>query len=285
MKRLGRRVGSLALARGLMEALWHLTAIEAPAGDIGKLSDEDIAMAIEWENDPTDLVNILVDVGFLDRSDEHRLLVHDWYDHCEDSVHMALARSTAFFATGQQPKTSRFAKDERTRIEASYELVRVPSVLETHRERTVSARQAHSMPCLAKPSHPMPSHAQPVVPPAALPTTDDPNPVIAAFEQRMGRRVPEHNGEGRAIREWYWAYRERPPIEIDGSQIEPDVFLDSILKLFLERKMDGVPKSWLKWIQSVEDRCRMSKVWPNQYREAVSVKPEIVRDKIDFSKL
>src|SRR5688572_1579331 len=80
-------------AVGLLELLWHLTTKESPAGNIGKLSDEDIAVAIGWEDDPRVLVDALVDSGWVDRDDVYRLVIHDWSQHCEDSVHAKLARS------------------------------------------------------------------------------------------------------------------------------------------------------------------------------------------------
>lgn len=68
-------------AVGLLECLWMLTARNAPQGDIGKHSNEDIAVHIEWAGDPDELIQALVDCRWLDSSEEHRLIVHDWHDH------------------------------------------------------------------------------------------------------------------------------------------------------------------------------------------------------------
>jgi len=52
MKRLCRRMDiPLWQAVGIMEMLWQVTAREAPRGDIGKLSDEDIALALDYRCD------------------------------------------------------------------------------------------------------------------------------------------------------------------------------------------------------------------------------------------
>lgn len=68
-------------AVGLLEALWLFTARNAPNGDIGKHSNEDIAIHIEWSGNPDELMAELVDARWVDASDEHRLVVHDWHDH------------------------------------------------------------------------------------------------------------------------------------------------------------------------------------------------------------
>ena len=67
---------------GLLESLWQSTLTNAPAGDIGHLPNDDIAVSMEWSDDPDTLIGILVDTGWLDNDPTHRLLVHDWEDHC-----------------------------------------------------------------------------------------------------------------------------------------------------------------------------------------------------------
>lgn len=70
-------------AVGILESIWMFTAKNAPQGDIGKFSNEDIAVAIEWPGCPDKLVEALVEYGWLDPSDEKkaRICVHDWGDH------------------------------------------------------------------------------------------------------------------------------------------------------------------------------------------------------------
>jgi hypothetical protein len=108
-------------AMGLLDALWQFAMINAPLGDIGRESNEDIAFAIEWDPDDIDrIVEVLVRVGWLDVHDEHRLLIHDWPDHCEDSVHMRVARSRSYFADGTMPKLGRIGGAERAALEQFY---------------------------------------------------------------------------------------------------------------------------------------------------------------------
>ncbi len=114
-RRLARLLGGIPLpcALGVAEALWQATIMHAPDGAIGRLSDESIAEEMWWDSDPSILVAALVDSGFLDRHDEHRLLVHGWSEHADPGVHMALARKRAFFADGSTPNFNRLPSPER----------------------------------------------------------------------------------------------------------------------------------------------------------------------------
>jgi hypothetical protein len=49
-----------------------------------------------------------------------RLCVHDWAEHCEDAVHMKLARLRGRFANGEFPKLVRLPKEEREEAERDY---------------------------------------------------------------------------------------------------------------------------------------------------------------------
>lgn len=80
-------------AIGLLEGLWHFAARYAIQGDIGRWSNQEIADGIGWHGrhgTPDALVAALVEARFLDESPEHRLLIHDWADHCDESVRKTL---------------------------------------------------------------------------------------------------------------------------------------------------------------------------------------------------
>ena len=64
--------------------LWHFTDDFTPRGDIGKYSDDVIARACGWEESPEKLIRSLIDSKWLDANSQHRLLVHDWHEHCVD---------------------------------------------------------------------------------------------------------------------------------------------------------------------------------------------------------
>lgn len=141
-------------AVGLCELLWHWAAQYALAGDVGRHSDEDIAEAVHWDREPAELIQAMIEVGLLDEIDEHRLIIHDWPEHCEDSVHIKLARKREYFADGQQPKTSRIGKAEREPIDAHYA---ANPGFDPHAQDTHGTRTAHA-PTHAQPA-PMPPHA------------------------------------------------------------------------------------------------------------------------------
>jgi hypothetical protein len=120
MRRLARHLGvEIWGARGIMESVWHATKEEAPAGDLGKLSNEDIADWVGWTGDADALIEALVRAGWLDPDPRYRLLVHDWSDHAEDSVHAKLARMRMRFANGVTPKLCKLAEQERRGLETA----------------------------------------------------------------------------------------------------------------------------------------------------------------------
>lgn len=108
-------------ACGLLELLWHQFTVKyAPQGDVGRWTDAQIAAGVSWDGDPAALVPALVKAGFLDESAEHRLLVHDWPDHAEDSVHKVLARGCRRFASGAVPKLTGLSDAEKARAAAAF---------------------------------------------------------------------------------------------------------------------------------------------------------------------
>ena len=90
MRRLARRVGGRAQAVGILECLWHWAARYAIQGDIGRWPDEDIAEAVYWDGDPLEIVRHLVECGWVDEDATHRLVIHDWEDHADESVRKTL---------------------------------------------------------------------------------------------------------------------------------------------------------------------------------------------------
>ncbi len=86
-------------AVGLLEALWQFTCANAPQGDIGRHSNEDICASLEWAGDADELIGTLTSCGWLDAHEKHRLTVHDWHDHAPTYIKGNLARSQKEFAT------------------------------------------------------------------------------------------------------------------------------------------------------------------------------------------
>lgn len=82
---------------GLLEAVWQFCGRFTPQGNIGKYSDEEIESWVEWSGDSGALINALVECRWLDRDDEHRLVVHDWQQHADDATKLAVKRSGSTF--------------------------------------------------------------------------------------------------------------------------------------------------------------------------------------------
>lgn len=101
-------------ATGILQSLWDYTAEWSPQGNIGKFSDELIADAVGWIDYRVkrhtsrkvrtktaavpEIINALVDARWLDRDPEHRLLIHDWSDHCGRATVRRLQRAGLGFA-------------------------------------------------------------------------------------------------------------------------------------------------------------------------------------------
>lgn len=99
-KKLKRRLGIPHYAVvGVLESLWHIGSSSCQDGAIGKMSNEDIAAEIEWAGNPDDLIQSLVDCGWLDACPKHRLTIHDWAEHCPRFVKGAMAKHGKKFAT------------------------------------------------------------------------------------------------------------------------------------------------------------------------------------------
>lgn len=79
-------------ALGVVEALWHVTAEQCPCGDIGRMTNRDIADEIFFDGDPDKLVAALVESGFIDECKRHRLLIHDWKHHADQATKRKVGR-------------------------------------------------------------------------------------------------------------------------------------------------------------------------------------------------
>ncbi len=62
------------------------TGQHRPDGILANLSDEDIALAAQWDGEPQDLITTLIDLRLLDQDGE-TLTVHDWNTHNPYAAH------------------------------------------------------------------------------------------------------------------------------------------------------------------------------------------------------
>lgn len=87
-------------AIGLLESIWLYASTNAPRGDIGRFSNDDIASVIEWPGNADEMINALVKCGWFDESEEHRLIIHGWSEHCPTFVKGNIVRYGQTFADG-----------------------------------------------------------------------------------------------------------------------------------------------------------------------------------------
>ena len=87
---------------GLLESLWIFTQVNAATGAIGTHSNEDIAACLEWAGDPDKLIVDLVECGWVDRCQVHRLVIHDWAEHCPTYIRGQLKSQGKTAAKSQQ---------------------------------------------------------------------------------------------------------------------------------------------------------------------------------------
>lgn len=122
-KILQRHMGLLRWeACGLLQSLWNLTAEATPDGGVGRFTNEEIAIGIEWNKDADKLIDDLIATKWLDEipEDYGRLYIHDWHEHCENTVHRKLARVHSFFANGKQPNLARLESKYKDEAEEFY---------------------------------------------------------------------------------------------------------------------------------------------------------------------
>lgn len=86
-----------AAAIGYLELLWHFTAEFAPRGDVGRFSNERIEAACRWKGARGRLISALTETRWLDTDHIHRLVVHDWSEHADESVRQRLKRANEWF--------------------------------------------------------------------------------------------------------------------------------------------------------------------------------------------
>lgn len=120
-RRLAQKLGiDPCFALGIVESLWDVTSRQSQNGDIGKMSNADIAMEMFYSGDPDVLVEALIYAGFIEESSEHRLIIHDWHIHSDDATDNRIARSGGRYANGAQPRMRKLPTAERAKLCAQY---------------------------------------------------------------------------------------------------------------------------------------------------------------------
>lgn len=181
---LGRR-----LAMGVVESLWIWAKRYYPRGDIGRASDEQIAIECGWdEKDAPFLIAEFCRLRILDVHKDHRLIVHDLSEHAEDYVRKAMERAgIKRFADGKpvrRPEVGRPKKETRPKLagnspESRQRLPEIP-------------------PALPNPTQPNPTPSSPIPSCPTQPQAETP----AAPEPLRIHSPQDGSGGGRAGNTW-----------------------------------------------------------------------------------
>ncbi len=263
MKRLCRRLDlPLWQAIGLLESIWQLTAREAPRGDLGKLRNEDIALAIDYRGDEDAMIDALVSTGWLNLDPEARLVVHDWADHADDAVHMRLARARHYFVGGRAPKLSRLTGKER---EAAHEYYQACAQEHAHADRPPCAQNASASAVPEPRQSPAPPEPEPEPEPAARRTEMRPiGPVpggVSAATWDEFQQLYAESGKPLNETDWTKAAMEAASQGLSRANLRESVMpaLRADLSEWAEReiRMVPMPANWLRskpWTRTAKQR-------------------------------
>lgn len=153
---------SVAECVGHLELLWIATQKNTPQGNIGKFSNEDIAIACCWDGDPDEFVAALVKCNWLDPHDEHRLIVHDWAQHCPSWVTGSLARHGRTIFGRENNTAEQLEKNARHDAnEDARQVAKEPAKDGAREPAREPARDATTYPILPYPNQTNPSPSYP----------------------------------------------------------------------------------------------------------------------------
>ncbi len=262
----------LPYAIGVMELLWHFTGQYAKHGNIGKYSNRLIADKMQWRGDHDKLINALVESGWVDVHEKHRLIVHDWAEHCDDYIHSQIARAREYFADGSIPKTRHLKGSEREEA-ANFYYVHTSNPGPDTNQSTVDAVDQSTtedvdqgvdgphpqtrMPCHAMPRHatPVPCHALPSSskesPPKKKPDDDEKTKIEVIRAQLVAWRYsPTKRGSGGQ------EYRPRPDDDVCRQVLRECEGSTDLLAEFLREKskVEPVVNGWGWFPQAIRNQ-------------------------------
>lgn len=157
------------------------------------------------------MIEALVHAGWIDRSQYFRLVVHDWHEHADDSVHMKLARTKMYFVRtngeGVRPKTARLSSKERDTAEKWYDANPMPCA----QMIDLCAQNGSLRAGLALPFPPLPF---PPIPEEPLCATEEAFALVESSPELKNGNLSIHQQEWFAA--WwkiYWRKVARKPAE------------------------------------------------------------------------
>lgn len=134
---------------GLLEGMWLAVGKNCPRGDIGRFSNEEIAIMVDWDGDPDELISALVECRWLDVCDTYRLVVHDWEDHCPTYIKGGLAKRGEAIAIG-------VASEVQAEPESATTLACTLATTLAYTSEVPSTKPSLAKPDQAKPNTPLP---------------------------------------------------------------------------------------------------------------------------------
>lgn len=145
MKKLARLLSiSWPEAVGYLHYLWWWALDYAQDGDLSKYEYGDIADAVMWQGDPIEFVNALIESGFLDKTEDDGLIIHDWFDYAGRLIEKRVANRERM---------------RRARAKAKGECA--PNVQNTNNARAGATEQNSTVPNSTVPNHTEPDTTPP----------------------------------------------------------------------------------------------------------------------------
>jgi hypothetical protein len=96
LKRLARRLNiEEILAYAHVIALWSSVTEQAPDGNLSKFFPEEIAEEAGWKGNPKEFVEAMLESGFLDKSVDGGLSIHDWSEYTGGMLELYNSRREA----------------------------------------------------------------------------------------------------------------------------------------------------------------------------------------------
>ena len=88
-------------AVGILETLFNFAAVNADDGNIGRYTNDEICLYLEYFDSSDKLIEALIESGFVDVCDENRLSIHDWNEHAPKYIKDRIAKRNKRRAVSQ----------------------------------------------------------------------------------------------------------------------------------------------------------------------------------------
>lgn len=159
-KALSKRLGlPLCWTVGALETLWLFALHNSRDGDLSKFSALEIAGWMEFPGDESDLIEALVETGWMDR-DGGALTVHDWHEHKPNWLKAAAASPLTKSKSDEKPSKSLSDTLSDTHNGALSD-TQSATLSDTPRARVARTKPNQTKPSPTKPSPTTPNQTKP----------------------------------------------------------------------------------------------------------------------------